>query len=219
MKKDGFIRKCKRKLNKEKRKSVYKLSYLRWLLAVLLFAVGVLILSGVLIKHKSTWLSDVLISMSCGCFTGIALYFLVNKRNNTARKCLDEYKILNEICCRIDIITPLGSHNVCFEDKRANELRPFSDADIILPLLEEIEELRCQLDSAVYDVPPGCRYDPLDRDNMKEYKDRLLHADDKTTMTENIKYVCKELSIAEKELSRLRQDRENQLSFIGHSFI
>ena len=219
MKKDDFIRKCKQKHKKEKRKSVYKLSYLRWLFAVLLFAIVVLILSGVLFKHKSTWLSDVLISMSCGCFTGIALYFLVNKRNIIARKCLDEYKTLNEICCRIDVILPFGIRYDSFKEKWVDELRPFSDADIILPLLEEIEELRCQLDSTVYDVSPECGYDPLDSDNMEEYRDKLLHADDIVTIIENIKYVCEELSMAEKELRRLRQDRENQLSFLGHSFL
>lgn len=55
----------------------------------------ILISKALFLEHP--WISNVMISASCGIITGLALYFLTNLRSNSYNKLKNEYNLLIEV--------------------------------------------------------------------------------------------------------------------------
>ena len=86
-------------------KLAFKLVNLWWSLIILIVALAMLVISFFLNGYEcGEWLSNALISASCGCFTGLVFYFLSNLRNNKILKLQTEYNAINNVYVLINFI-------------------------------------------------------------------------------------------------------------------
>lgn len=201
---------------REKRRTVYKLPYIWWLLGILFAALGLLVVSYFTYKC-APWFSGALVSLSCGCFTGATFYFLVNIRTNKEHKLQREYEAIKET---YDLLESVFNYKDCYNQYRYQRDRHHLDdgAEFIF-LLERLEQARSKIDLSIYDIVPDLGYDPLDRDNMNLYKSLIRTSENEKTIGENMKSICEEIAKAENELSKLLRIREDQLSFMRGKFL
>ncbi len=96
MKKDNTIKPFIRYRKKELRTRFFKLS--NFWCTVLILSLSIIILEiSCFIYECNSWLSGALVSVSCGCFTGLVLYFLSNLRNNKLAKIQREHQQLKDV--------------------------------------------------------------------------------------------------------------------------
>lgn len=218
MKKPYFVRQVIKIRNKEIRQGVSKLPHIWWLVAILLVAVGLLVLSR-FTYQCAPWLSGVLVSASCGCFTGLTFYFLVNIRNNKERKLQKEYSALKQTFDILMVVLGYGDYYRFYKKMWPGKHNAVDDGFEILSFLDELEQARNKIDSSIYDTVTTLGYDPLDRDNMNSYREKLNTSDSVASMEANILLICKELLPAADKLQALLREREDQITFIGNYFL
>lgn len=217
MMKDDFVRRYIKYRNKEIRQRVYKLPHIWWLVAIFLVAVGLFIISFFTYKCAS-WFSGVLVSVSCGCFTGLTFYFLANIRNNKERKLQKEYVAIKRTFELLMSILSYTDYYRFYKKMWPDKHNIFEDGFEILSLLDELENARNQISLSVYDNVPTLGYDPIDRDNMNSYREKLNSSNDSDSMKKSILWIGKELLPVADELQTHLREREDQITFIGNYF-
>ena len=178
MKKDNTIKPFIRYRKKKLRTIFFRLSNFRYTFLILLLSIIILAISC-FIYECNGWLSGALVSVSCGCFTGLVLYFLSNLRNNKLAKIQREHQQLKYVIDVLNnIITIISCHkykNLLFERRDI-----FADSADVFHMLYELEEARNKLPLELYDVLTKKGYDPADRDNLNNYRDKLSNSDEVT---------------------------------------
>lgn len=218
MKKDKLTKHLIKRRNSEVRKNVGKLSYL-WCLILILGIAAVLLIGSYLCFICNPWLSGVLVSTSCGCFTGATFYFLVNIRANKELRIQREYDAIKNTYERVRSVLGLGLYYQFTKRIFLTKRDVFDDGYEILLILDEIQQARNQIGLSVYNNVPDLGYDPLDRDNIDQYKDKIHASEDEKAMEQSILDICEELSPAADYLKSLLQEREDQISFIHGHFL
>lgn len=203
---------------REKRRTVYKLPYLWWLLGILFAALGLLVVSYFTYKC-APWFSGALVSLSCGCFTGATFYFLVNIRTNKERKIQREYDAIKKTLDLLNHILDYGYYCRALKRMGSYEQGNSDDKSEILSSLDKIELARSQIDLSVYHIVHKLGYDPLSQDNIKLYRDGISMSNDEKSIAETISWICKNIFPAAEEMKILLLERENQLSFIRGKFL
>ena len=199
------------------RKRLAKLPNFWWSIGVFVLFILLLILSFCTYE-KCNWLSGVLVSASCGCFTGLIFYFLSNVRNNKEAKLKKEYlniKLVYEILINIvNYSSCYGKYYKFLGTKRD----VFEDGYSIMSLLDELEEKRGIIPLDIYDVVASKGYDPMDRDNINSYRDMIAATNNVKDMEKCILKIGEELISVADTLQELLQEREDQIMFIGKYF-
>lgn len=204
--------------NKKIRESVLKLPHLRWLSIIHLVAAGLLTISY-FTYEEMPWFSGALVSASCGCFTGLIFYFLVNIRNNREKKIRQEYLSLKKTDDILKCISNYGEYYKLYKQLRWEKRDAFEAGGEIILLLDALEVARNQIKLEIYDIVDSLGYDPLDRDNMNSYRTRLKTASDVKSMEESILYVWQEVSPVRDEFQKLMQERADQMNFMDEYFL
>ena len=212
--KDNVGKKLIRISRKETRKRLLKLPNFWWSISILLIAI-ILLLTSLFLFNCCPWLSNALISTSCGCFTGLVLYFLANIRNNKVAKLQTEYHALKETLRIMRVITGYGLlySMTRFWGKR----NTVEDSGEIWRLLQELDEARNEIPNELYDTVPNKGYDPVSHDNLDSYKE-LLMASEYETFKNNIIYISEEIDAVITHLDILFREREDQLRIMGKSY-
>lgn len=214
MRKDDIIKRQIKHRNKDIRQRVCKLTYVWYTGAILLIAVVLLIISY-FIYQCHPWLSGVFVSTSCGCFTGITFYFLVNIRMNKERRLQKEYTAIKKTLDLLQNVLNIIKYHQLYQ-----QIWQKNDTEEILSYLYQIEDARNLIDISVYNLVDKYGYDPLDMDNMNSYREKILESkEDDEAMRESIVWIGEELSKAKEELQELLREREDQISFIGNYFL
>lgn len=217
MKKDNTIKPFIRYRKKELRTRFFKLSNFWCTVLILLLSLIILAISCFIYECNS-WLSGALVSVSCGCFTGLVLYFLSNLRNNKLTKIQREHQQLKDV---IDVLNNITSIISCHKYKIfLFEKRDFfADSTDVLILLNELETVRNKLPLQLYDVLPQKGYDPANRDNLNNYRDKLFNSDDKVSAKKSLLYIYDELLPLADHLQELYCERDDQLMLMGKYFL
>lgn len=212
--KDNVGKKLIRISRKETRKRLLKLPNFWWSISILLIAI-ILLLASLFLFNCCPWLSNALISTSCGCFTGLVLYILANIRNNKVAKLQTEYHALKETLRIMRVITGYGLlySMTRFWGKR----NTVEDSGEIWRLLQELDEARNEIPNELYDTVPNKGYDPVSHDNLDSYKE-LLMASEYETFKNNIIYISEEIDAVITHLDILFREREDQLRIMGKSY-
>lgn len=212
--KDNVGKKLIRISRKETRKRLLKLPNFWCSISILLIAI-ILLLTSLFLFNCCPWLSNALISTSCGCFTGLVLYFLANIRNNKVAKLQTEYHALKETLRIMRVITGYGLlySMTRFWGKR----NTVEDSGEIWRLLQELDEARNEVPNELYDTVPNKGYDPVSHDNLDSYKE-LLMASEYETFKNNIIYISEEIDAVITHLDILFREREDQLRIMGKSY-
>lgn len=218
MKKDKLTKYVIKHRNSEMRKNVGKLSYL-WCLILILGIAALLLIGSYYCFICNPWLSGVLVSTSCGCFTGATFYFLVNIRANKEQRIQREYDAIKNTYERIRSVLNFGMYYQFTKKILLSKRDIFDDGYEILLILDEIQQARNQIGLSVYNNVPNLGYDPLDRDNIDQYRDMIHTSEDKKSMEQSILYICDKLLPAADYLKSLLQEREDQISFIHGYFL
>ena len=216
MKKDKAIKRILRYRNRELRTRLFQLSPF-WF-AILIFVIALLILAiSLFIYDYNNWASGVLVSTSCGCFTGLVFYFLSNIRNNKIAKLQKEYRQLKEV---LDILKNITNLADCYKFKRlfGERRNIFDDSELILLWLNDLENARNQLPLELYDILPEKGYDPADRDNLNSYRDHICSAESKKFAEAILLEINKELLPLLDYLQEMYREREDQLMLMGKHF-
>ena len=209
---DNLAKKSYRLRKKERRRTVLKLHYLWWLFSILFVALC-LIVASYFTYRCLPWISGALVSLSCGCFTGATFYFLVNIRTNKERILKKEYNALKRT---LELVNSICKYRDFYDYNRKTQ-RDGQNLDggaEFLSLLDELEQSRNMISLSVYDTVPDLGYDPLDRDNMNAYRDKIRSAKSEREICEYMSEICYEIYKAESALQKLLRVREDQLSFI-----
>ncbi len=217
MKKDNTIKPFIRYRKKELRTRFFKLSNFWCTVLILLLSLIILAISCFIYECNS-WLSGALVSVSCGCFTGLVLYFLSNLRNNKLTKIQREHQQLKDVIDVLNNITTIISchkYKIFLFEKRDF----FADSTDVLILLNELETVRNKLPLQLYDVLPQKGYDPADRDNLNNYRDKLSNSDDKVSAKKSLLYIYDELLPLADHLQELYCERDDQLMLMGKYFL
>ena len=217
MKKDNTIKPFIRYRKKELRTRFFKLS--NFWCTVLILSLSIIILAiSCFIYECNSWLSGALVSVSCGCFTGLVLYFLSNLRNNKLAKIQREHQQLKDVIDVLNNITTIISchkYKILLFEKRDI----FADSTDVLILLNELETVRNKLPLQLYNVLPQKGYDPADRDNLNNYRDKLSNSDDKVSAKKSLLYIYDELLPLADYLQELYCERNDQLMLMGKYFL
>ena len=216
MKKDKAIKRILRYRNRELRTRLFQLSPF-WF-SILIFVIALLILAiSLFIYDYNNWASGVLVSTSCGCFTGLVFYFLSNIRNNKIAKLQKEYRQLKEV---LDILKNITNLADCYKFKRlfGERRNIFDDTELILLWLNDLENARNQLPLELYDILPEKGYDPADRDNLNSYRDHICSAESKKFAEAILLEINKELLPLLDYLQEMYREREDQLMLMGKHF-
>lgn len=203
---------------KEVRRHVCKLPYIRWVLAIFVVAIVLLIISC-LTYQSHPWFSGVLVSTSCGCFTGATFYFLVNIRTNKERQLQKEYEALKQT---LDILKSIINHGLYYRLYKSIwgiKRSAFDDGYEILSQLDELEHAKNKIKRSVYDTVEELGYDPMDSDNIRFYRDKINSSEDAKMMEKAIIYISEQLTPAADKIQMLLGEREDQISFIGSHFL
>lgn len=217
VKKDNAIKPFIRYRKKELRTRFFKLSNFRCTILILLLSIIMLVISC-LIYECNSWLSGALVSVSCGCFTGLVLYFLSNLRNNKLAKIQKEHQQLGEV---LDVLSNINTTISCHKYKfLLFEKRDiFTDSADVFLMLNELETARNKLPRKLYDILPQKGYDPADRDNLNSYRDKLINSEDKVSVKKSLLYIYDELLPLADYLQELYSERDDQLMLMGKYFL
>lgn len=217
MKKDNIIKPFIRYRKKELRARFFKLSNFWCTILILLLSIIILAISC-LIYECNSWLSGALVSVSCGCFTGLILYFLSNLRNNKLAKIQKEHQQLKEV---LEILSNINTTISCHKYKFLifEKRDVFADSTDVFLLLNELEMARNKLPFKLYDVLPQKGYDPADRDNLNNYRGKLTNSEDKVSVKKSLLYIYDELLPLADHLQELYSEREDQLMLMGRYFL
>ena len=109
VKKDYTIKPFIRYRKRELRTTFFKLSNFRG--SIFIFLLSTILFGISYVCKCNSWLSSALLSVSCGCFTGLVLYFLSNLRNNKLAIIQKEHNQLKEV---IDILNSITATLMCF---------------------------------------------------------------------------------------------------------
>ena len=216
MKKDNDIKRILRYRNRELRTRLFQLSPF-WF-SILIFVIALLILAiSLFIYDYNNWASGVLVSTSCGCFTGLVFYFLSNIRNNKIAKLQKEFRQLKEVLEILKNITNLAD---CYKFKGlfGEKRNIFDDSELIFLWLNDLENARNQLPLELYDILPEKGYDPADRDNLNSYRDHICSAESKKFAEAILLEINKELLPLLDYLQEMYREREDQLMLMGKHF-
>lgn len=201
---------------KEVRSNFLKLPQVWWSISILAVAVIMLIVSRCTYVCDN-WLSGALVSTSCGCFTGLVLYFLSNIRANKLARLQREYKAIDNVRRTLRSIFGYKQKYTCEQSlKMKSDL--FQDIEDVVSLLRELEQERNELPFEVYHVLQKTGYDPMDYDSINAYVIKLHEATEETAKSAIID-ICKELYIVDNELHKLHGEREDQLMLLGKWFV
>lgn len=203
---------------KEVRRHVCKLPYIWWVLAIFEAAIVLLIISY-LTYQCHPWFSGVLVSTSCGCFTGATFYFLVNIRTNKERQLQNESEALKETLDILKSIINYGLYYRIYKSIWGNKRNAFDAGYDILSQFDKLEHARNKIKRSVYDTVEELGYDPMDSDNISSYRDKINSSEDEKTMEKTIIYISKQLTPAADKIQMLLGEREDQISFIGSHFL
>ena len=217
MKKDNTIKPFIRYRKKELRTRFFKLSNFWCTVLILLLSIIILAISCFIYECNS-WLSGALVSVSCGCFTGLVLYFLSNLRNNKLAKIKREHQQLKDVIDVLNNITTIISchkYKILLFEKRDI----FADSADVFHMLYELEEARNKLPLELYNVLTKKGYDPADRDNLNNYRDQLSNSDDKVLAKKSLLYIYDELLPLADHLQELYCERDDQLMLMGKYFL
>lgn len=217
MKKDNTIKPFIRYRKKELRTRFFKLSNFWCTVLILLLSIIISAISCFIYECNS-WLSGALVSVSCGCFTGLVLYFLSNLRNNKLAKIKREHQQLKDVIDVLNNITTIISchkYKILLFEKRDI----FADSVDVFHMLYELEEARNKLPLELYNVLTKKGYDPADRDNLNNYRDQLSNSDDKVLAKKSLLYIYDELLPLADHLQELYCERDDQLMLMGKYFL
>ena len=218
MKADHVLKPIIKYRKREIRHRVLKLPYIWWVFTIFLVAAGLLILAY-FTYHCHPWLSGVLVSTSCGCFTGITFYFLVNVRANQERQLQKEYAALKQTFDILNSIINCGSYYRLYRKMWVPKRNVFDDGYEIRSALGELECARNAIVRSVYDTVEDIGFDPMDLDNINSYRDKIDTAESEKDMEKALIWIAKELTPAADKIQMLLSEREDQISFIGNRFI
>lgn len=216
MKKDKAIKRILRYRNRELRTRLFQLSPF-WF-SIIIFVIALLILAiSLFIYDYNNWASGVLVSTSCGCFTGLVFYFLSNIRNNKIAKLQKEYRQLKEV---LDILKNITNLADCYKFKRlfGERRNIFDDSELIVLWLNDLENARNHLPLEIYDILPEKGYDPVDRDNLNSYRDRICSAESEKLAEAMLLEINKELLPLLDYLQEMYREREDQIMLMGKHF-
>lgn len=204
--------------NKEIRRRVRKLPHLWWSIAIFVLAILLLCVSLFIYKWNN-WLSGVLVSASCGCFTGLTFYFLTNIRNNKELKLQKEYTAIKKTYEIITSILKYADYYKFFIISSFPKRNALEDGFEVLSLLDELETARNQIDLSVYDTAKSLRYDPIDLDNVNSYRNKIKESENAESMESTIIWISEQLLPAADTLHELLYERKDQINFIYKHFI
>lgn len=218
MNEDDVVKNLIRYRRREFFKRVCKLPNISWLIKISLIAVIFLIIS-ILFGDKKENFFSMLVSISCGCFTGMIFYFLVNVRNNKEHRLQKEYMVLKETFDILRHILNYGDHYKYKQIMKIKKRDVFEDGSEIFSLLYDLEYARNKIPLSVYDIVYDIGYDPIDRDNINNYRDKIDASDDEKSMEKTIKKICKELLPVADALDLCIKEREDQITFLSKFFL
>lgn len=216
MRKKQSVQRIIQHRNREIRTQLFRLSPFLWTIIIFMIALLLLFLSF-LIYDYCNWASGVLVSTSCGCFTGLVFYFLSNIRNNKVAKLQKEYKQLKDVLDVIRNITNTASYyklKVLYGSKRD----VFEDREKVYIWIDELELARNQLPLDLYDILSEKGYDPADRDNLNNYRDSLYNSNEADVIETTLLDIQTELLPLADKMQELYREREDQLMLLGKHF-
>lgn len=215
--KDKDLRKLLRAYKIEAGRAIIKLANVWWTLFLVIMT-ALLLLASFFLKDCYAWASNVLISAGCGCFTGLAFYFLSNIRTNKIAKIQKEHRVIQSTIEVAKSIIGYGQY-LDFSAKYGSR-RPdvIADGYEVLLLIDELEAERGQIPLEIYDTVLSLGYDPADYDNLRSYRKSINAAADETAMKTCLSNIAHELTPFVDELVELLREREDQLMFMGKYF-
>ena len=216
MRKNKTVQRIIRYRNRELRTQLFRLSPFWW--AIIIFVIALLLLFlSFLIYDYSDWTSGALVSTSCGCFTGLVFYFLSNIRNNKVAKLQKEYKQLKDV---LDVIRNITNIANCYKLKAlyGSKRDIFEDRENVYLWIDELELARNQLPIELYDILPEKGYDPVDRDNLNNYRESLYNSNETNLIESTILDIHTELLPLADKMQELYREREDQLMLLGKHF-
>lgn len=202
----------------EYRDRVIRLPSIWWTIAIIILSI-VILLASWFTASLCGWLSNLFMSMSVGCFTGLTLYFLSNLRNNREGKLRKEVQLLTRVLNILRDI--LGLKQLCLSHtfREIAHMNMFDISQKMEQLLDDLEESRNRIPLSVYDTVLSQGYDPADYDNIRSYQYKLREAKNSTEIKEVLDYIIKELTPLADQVQLELQTREDQLDFIESHFI
>lgn len=218
---DKITRNLIKYYKKQRKKNIKKLSFIKWVRNIVGISAIFLVFSFVF-RGIDSWISSALLSISCGCITGLSFYFLANIRSNQDVSINCEYETLSQTfrtCMAILNIVDKYRYQKIYGIGKIDAMETCNE---ILVKLDELEEIRNKISNEIYDVVPEIGYDPLDRDNINSYRDSL------STVIENgqdddvkraMYQISKELLKAADFIQELIREREDQRVFIRSTFL
>jgi hypothetical protein len=216
VKKDYTIKPFIRYRKRELRTTFFKLSNFRG--SIFIFLLSTILFGISYVCKCNSWLSSALLSVSCGCFTGLVLYFLSNLRNNKLAIIQKEHNQLKEV---IDILNSITATTGCYKYRiLLFEKRDiFTDCADVFLMLNELEISRNKLPLKLYGILPQKGYDPADMDNLNDYRDRLSNSENKVSIKKSLLYIYDELLPLANHLQELYLERDEQLMLMGKCFL
>jgi len=216
MKKDKTVKRFIQYRYKELRTRLFTLSPFKWSICIFFIALLLLVLSFC-VYDFSNWASGALVSISCGCFTGLVFYFLSNIRNNKVGKLQKEY---NQIRNMLKVIEKITNTAACYKLKAllGSKRDVFEDKENIYLWINKLELLRKQLPFELNNILADKGYDSADGYNLNNYRERLCSLYEEKLIESTILDIHKDLLPLADELQKLCREREDQLMILGKLF-
>lgn len=214
MKKDRITKRIMQKRRKELRQRFFKLSNLKWMVAIFLCSAGILAASYYTYT-SNPWLSGVFVSAGCGGITGLVLYFLSNLRNNKYAVLQKEFSILNSIHDTLTQINGFKNYHLCYRKSWGPKRDIFEDGIEIVNLLEELQTTVDNMPRELYDAFIIDDDNPLSFENLQLFKNRFLNADGDNEVQMYMNDIEKHFAVVENTIFELTREKEDQLMFLG----
>lgn len=218
MKKDNIQKRMIRKRKMELRQRFFKLSNFKWMIGILLCSIGFLVASC-FIHERNSWLSGVLVSVGCGGFTGIVLYFLSNLRNNKVSILQKELATLNAIKDILNQIHGFKNYYQCYRCSWGEKRNILEDGYKVASLLEELQGVVDNMPVELHDIFEIDGNHPLAFEKMQLFKNTLLNIDDGNEMQICFEDVSKHFTNIEEKIFDLTNEKEDQIRFLGKFFV
>ncbi len=218
MKKDNITKRILRRRRKELRHRFFKLSNLKWMIAILLCSIGLLVASYY-VYECNPWLSGVFVSAGCGGLTGLVLYFLSNLRNNKIAILQKELATLKSIS---NILNHIDGFKNYYQNYRTawGEKRSISeDGYKVASLLEELQDVVDNMPQELYDIFEIASDNPLSFENQQLFKSRLLNTDDDSETQICMDDISKHFATVKDKIFDLTNEKEDQLMLFGRFFL
>ena len=94
----------------------------------------------------------------------------------------------------------------------------FEDRENVYLWIDELELVRNQLPIELYDILPEKGYDPVDRDNLNNYRESLYNSNETNLIESTILDIHTELLPLADKMQELYREREDQLMLLGKHF-